>query len=119
MHGKDTSIPKGTEITAYVNGDMKLDLAKFQPAQPTPATAAVNPAPATAAQVQLQVTSTPDGADIEIDGGFVGDTPSTVGVAPGQRQLSVKKTGFKTWERKITVSSGQVNVNAVLESESK
>ena len=32
MHGKDISIPKGTEITAYVNGDMKLDIAKFQPA---------------------------------------------------------------------------------------
>jgi hypothetical protein len=119
MHGKDTSIPKGTEITAYVNGDMKLDLAKFQPAQPTPASASVNPAPATAAQVQLQVTSTPDGADIEIDSGFVGDTPSTVGIAPGQHQLSVKKAGFKPWERKITVSSGQVNVNAVLEPESK
>ena len=25
MHGKDTSIPKGTEITAYVNGEIKLD----------------------------------------------------------------------------------------------
>src|SRR5260370_1601480 len=34
MHGKDISIPKGTEITAYVNGDMKLDIAKFQPAAP-------------------------------------------------------------------------------------
>src|SRR3979490_1413413 len=32
MHGKDISIPKGTEITAYVNGDMKLDIAKFQSA---------------------------------------------------------------------------------------
>lgn len=32
MHGKDISIPKGTEITAYVNGDMKLDMAKFQSA---------------------------------------------------------------------------------------
>jgi hypothetical protein len=29
MHDKDISIPKGTEITAYVNGDMKLDMAKF------------------------------------------------------------------------------------------
>jgi hypothetical protein len=76
-------------------------------------------AAATDAQAQLQVTSTPDGADIEIDGGFVGDTPSTVGVAPGQHQLSVKKTGFKPWERKITVSNGHVNVNAVLEPESK
>lgn len=122
MHGKDISIPKGTEITAYVNGDMKLDLARFQPVQPasaTPAVAAVSSVPAPSAQVQLQVTSTPGGADIEIDGGFVGDTPSTVGVASGQHQLSVKKAGFKAWERKITVSSGQVNVNAVLEPEAK
>jgi hypothetical protein len=29
MHGKDTTIPKGTEITAYVNGEIKLDSAKF------------------------------------------------------------------------------------------
>jgi hypothetical protein len=75
----------------------------------------VTPVSAPAAQAQLQVASTPDGADIEIDGGFVGNTPSTVGVAPGQHQLSVKKSGFKPWERKITVSSGQVNVNATLE----
>jgi hypothetical protein len=74
-----------------------------------------SPVPATVAQAQLQVTSTPDGADIEIDGGFVGNTPSTIGVAPGQHQLSVKKAGFKPWERRITVSSGQVNVNAALE----
>ncbi|MGO9126205.1 MAG: PEGA domain-containing protein [Terriglobales bacterium] len=72
-----------------------------------------------AAAAQLQVTSTPDAADIEIDGSFVGNTPSTVGVAAGQHQISVKKSGFKPWERKITVSSGQVNVNAVLEAESK
>ena len=31
MHGKDVTIPKGTEITAYVNGDIKLDRQKFQP----------------------------------------------------------------------------------------
>ena len=31
MHGKDTTIPKGTEITAYVNGTMPLDAAKFTP----------------------------------------------------------------------------------------
>ncbi len=29
MKGKDISIPKGTEITAYVNGDISLDPAKF------------------------------------------------------------------------------------------
>src|SRR6202795_206030 len=29
MHGKYISIPKGTEITAYVNGDVNLDIRKF------------------------------------------------------------------------------------------
>ncbi len=36
MHGKDITIPKGTEITAYVNGDMQLNRAKFQSAQSEP-----------------------------------------------------------------------------------
>lgn len=31
MHGKDTTIPKGTEMTAYTNGEIKLDPAKFAP----------------------------------------------------------------------------------------
>jgi hypothetical protein len=29
MHGKDTVIPKDTEITAYVNGEVKLDQRKL------------------------------------------------------------------------------------------
>ena len=29
MHGKDITIPKGTEITAYVNGWVPLNPAKF------------------------------------------------------------------------------------------
>jgi len=29
VHGKDITIPKGTEITAYVNGDVKLDSGQF------------------------------------------------------------------------------------------
>jgi hypothetical protein len=30
MHGKDTMMPKGTEITAYVDGEIKLDGEKFR-----------------------------------------------------------------------------------------
>src|SRR2546430_10726580 len=117
MHGKDISIPKGTEITAYVNGDMQLDRAKFQSAQSVtvPAAAAATAATASAvaspnpdqtAGAQLEGSSTPSGAEIEIDGNFVGSTPSTVGVIAGQHQLAVKKNGFKTWETKVSVSSG-------------
>lgn len=37
IHGKDITIPKGTEVTAFVSGDMKLDMAKFAPVAPVDA----------------------------------------------------------------------------------
>jgi hypothetical protein len=121
MHGKDISIPKGTEITAYVNGDMKLDLAKFQtaaPASDVAQSAAANGAPENKASVsaKLQMGSDPPGADIEVDGSFVGNTPSDVQVAEGDHTVTVKKTGFKDWERKLKVTGGSsVHLNAELE----
>jgi hypothetical protein len=141
MHGKDVTIPKGTEVTAYISGDVKLDPATFQPAPlvpaapPVPTTQQVPPSlPAATpsagptdttpvsldqgAAAELEVCSTPDGADIEIDGNFVGSTPSTVGVVAGPHQLSVNKAGFKPWERKITVSSGHIKIDATLEAQS-
>jgi hypothetical protein len=45
MHGKDTTIPKGTEITAYTNGEIKLDAAKFASGEGT-ASRAMPPAAA-------------------------------------------------------------------------
>jgi hypothetical protein len=88
---------------------------------PAAATTTGTPAPPPIApqQAQLQISSDPSGADIEIDGNYVGSTPSNVGATPGQHQISLKKSGFKPWERKITVSTGQVNVNASLEPEPK
>ncbi|HET9307302.1 MAG TPA: PEGA domain-containing protein [Candidatus Sulfotelmatobacter sp.] len=114
MHGKDISIPKGTEVTAYINGDMKLDIAKFQPNAPAQQIAAVVSPSSTSAKLQLE--SNPSGADIEVDGGFVGNTPSDVQVAEGDHTVAVKKAGFKDWERKMKVSGGSsVHLNAELE----
>jgi hypothetical protein len=122
MHGQDTTIPKGTEITAYVNGDMKLDLAKFQAAQPSLNAASAQASGAVPAGTsnsktgaEMEFSSSPSGADIEVDGNFVGSTPSTVGVTAGSHQIVVKKTGFKPWERKIDVSSGHIKIDAALE----
>jgi hypothetical protein len=54
-----------------------------------------------------------------LDGSFIGNTPSTIGVSPGDHTISVKKKGYKTWERKIRVSSGKVSVFAELDAEVK
>lgn len=118
MHGKDISIPKGTEITAYVNGDVRMDIAKFQ--QPAPAatpTLSATATPATPSSLaKLQVESTPPGADIEVDGSFAGNTPSELQVSEGEHTVAVKKAGFKDWERKLKVSVGSsIHLSAELE----
>ncbi len=118
MHGKDISIPKGTEVTAYVNGDMKLDIAKFQvPSREQNAanSTSANPA-ASASSAKIQLESDPSGADIELDGNFVGNTPSDVQIGEGDHTVIVKKGGFKDWERKMKVSAGSsVHLSAQLE----
>jgi hypothetical protein len=65
----------------------------------------------------LNIESSVPGADIEIDGAFVGNTPSTVAVATGSHQIAVKKKGFIDWNRKLNVTGGTVNLSAELEQE--
>ena len=133
MHGKDITIPEGTEITAYINGDMKLDLAKFTspassapiaaPAVATALAAKAEPASNPAAvdsiageKASVDVKSTPDGAEITVDGWFVGNAPSTLKLGAGQHAISVSAAGFKAWERKVALTPGSsVTLNATLE----
>ncbi|HXU39954.1 MAG TPA: PEGA domain-containing protein [Blastocatellia bacterium] len=119
MHGKDITIPKGTEITSYINGDTALDPAKFAPKVAT-ADAAKESAPVaapTAAEPStIVIKSTPDGADITVDGKFVGSTPSTLKLAIGEHTITIEKSGFKLWTRAMTVSTaGSVNIDATLD----
>jgi type II secretory pathway predicted ATPase ExeA len=69
------------------------------------------------AQASVSIDSSPSGADIEIDGAFVGNTPSTVSIAPGSHRITVNKKGFTGWGRTLSVSSGTVHLNAELEQE--
>jgi len=115
MHGKDINIPKGTEITAYTMGNISLAKAKFQESvqpQATAVAASVVDPPTTVA-----ISSTPPSADVEVDGKFVGNTPSSVSLSAGEHTVKITKKGFKPWERKLTVSGGSANVNAELEEE--
>ena len=109
VKGKDITIPKGTEVMAFVQGDMKLDLASMS------APAAVPGVAQGAAMASLTVDSTVTGADIQVDGNFVGSTPSTVSVAPGQHTISVTKKGYAEWSRMMNVSGSGVRLSAELE----
>ncbi len=80
-----------------------------------PAPAIVEVASKVAIAPKINVASTPDGADIEIDGSFVGNTPSIVELAAGEHVVVVKKSGYKSWERKLKVTGGEVKLTAELE----
>jgi len=66
---------------------------------------------------KLSLASTPDGADVEVDGEFVGNTPSVLELDPGAHSVCMKKQGYKRWEKKITLAPGDVKVNAELQPE--
>jgi hypothetical protein len=60
---------------------------------------------------QLTVTSAAAGADIEIDGAFVGSAPSTLMIPAGVHRVTVR-AGGQVWEREMQVTGGQVTLHA-------
>jgi hypothetical protein len=109
MHGKDITFPKGTDVPTFINGEMKLDPAKFQQAERGSTQPNV-----TAATSNLTISSTPVGADIYVDQNFVGNTPSTVNAPSGKHSITVRKAGFQDWVREMTLSGGTINLAAEL-----
>lgn len=103
--------------------EILADKAKALAAQTAPIAqpvqvAAVAPTPApVAAQASVSIDSSPAGADIEIDGAFVGDTPSSVNLPPGSHDIAVKKKGFADWSKKLNVTGGSIHLNAELQAE--
>jgi len=68
------------------------------------------------AKAKLEIQSEPNGADIEVDGAFMGNTPSVLELPPGEHVVRVKKSGYKTWERKLKLTGGSVKLNPQLEA---
>ena len=88
-----------------------------QPAQvPASAVQTSGPSVTTDDAVKCSFSSTPAGAEISVDGKFVGSTPSVVSLSAGGHALEVSLPGFATWKRQLTVSAGtEITVNAILE----
>jgi hypothetical protein len=107
VRGKDVTIPAGSEITAFVDGDMPLDMAHFTTRSSASATAT--------REASVSIDSSPSGADIEVDDAFVGVTPATVTLPAGTHQVSVHKKGFPNWTRSLNVVGSSINISADLD----
>ncbi|MFW6006268.1 MAG: PEGA domain-containing protein [Candidatus Bipolaricaulota bacterium] len=51
----------------------------------------------------LTVDSSPGGAEVYVDGKFVGKTPETVSVEPGTREVTLKRSNYEHWSTTISV----------------
>jgi hypothetical protein len=69
--------------------------------------------PAAAATATVAVTANVTGADIEIDGAFVGSAPATLQLSAGMHKITIKQ-GASTWQRDLQVTGGNVNIAATL-----
>jgi hypothetical protein len=65
-----------------------------------------------AAVASISVDASASNCDIEVDGNFMGNTPSTINLSPGKHEIVVKKTGYQDWSRSMMVATGTVRLNA-------
>ncbi len=117
LGGKDVTIPKGTKFNTYVDGDQEIT-----PGGPTAAREAPPVAqsvtPTSGEPSTVVVKSTPNGADIIVDGKFVGSTPSTLQLTPGDHAVVIEKPGHRQWHRTMSVNPGGIiTIDATLEAE--
>lgn len=63
----------------------------------------------------IDLVSSPTGADISVDGEFVGNAPAKLHLKPGKYKIKVTMVGYKEWSREITALAGsQVTLAAAL-----
>jgi hypothetical protein len=61
------------------------------------------------------VASDPLGAEIWVDGKFVGQTPSTIPLPVGSHRVEVKAAGVQIWSRDLDVlKDSQITLHPVL-----
>jgi hypothetical protein len=66
---------------------------------------------------KVSVRSDPAGAEILLDGKFVGNTPGNLQLVPGTYNLSVRLQGYEPWQRELSVIPGsEAGVQAKLEA---
>jgi hypothetical protein len=109
MRGKDINIVKGTVIVGYIDGDREITTAASNGGSSVAQTAL-------SSSCEINFKSEPEGADITVDGKYVGSTPSTIRVAFGDHAIAVQKAHFSPWTRSMSVSAeASINVAATLE----
>jgi hypothetical protein len=71
-----------------------------------------------ASTAKVMVSSEPTGADIYVDGDFMGNTPSLIELPAGSHTIRVEAKGQKPWSRTVSLTAGsKVTLQAALDAE--
>ncbi len=134
---KNVTFPRGTEITAYVDGDIILARDRFVngavllpvavaqslPVRAAPAPSAAAPPPQAAAPapspraatllpgglVEMAFTSNPPGAKVSMYGTPIGRTPFTAKLQPGTYKVIFSASGFPDLTENVSVGPRQLS----------
>jgi len=110
--GAPAPAPAATESTSAPTAQVAPTAAPAAPAHPGQESVP--------GQVRCNFTSTPSGAEISLDGKYVGSTPSAISVSPGGHTVVFSMPGFAQWTRELSVAPGSdLTVNAILQKVKK
>jgi hypothetical protein len=100
----------------FVPVGVKAEVTKDQEEERAGNGKAAESAPAAQTKGAVNVSSNPTGADVMVDGSFVGNSPAALKLDAGKHTITVKSPGYKDWSREITVEAGsEVQLTANLE----
>jgi PEGA domain. len=70
--------------------------------------------PPAAVNTVVDINSDPATADIEIDGRFSGQTPSTVELKEGDHRIIITKQGYLAWQKTLSTKGGKLRIAPTL-----
>src|SRR4051812_17844801 len=99
IKGKDVTINRGVIFDTFTDKDHTLVTAAASNGPKAPA------ASAGSGSASVSIISNATGADIEIDGVYVGSTPTTLSLSAGSHQVAIR-IGNAVWQRTLQVNAG-------------
>ena len=106
------------EPTSRGEGKVVETIGKDGPMRPAPAAELLsdNAVESPAETGTIEFASDPSGADIYVDGKFMGQTPATIRLGSGSHHIELTSPGRQIWARDLDVlKDSQVTVHPVLE----
>ena len=101
--GNDITINRGVSFDVFTDANRTISREVGQTMPVSPAVPTYT-APSEAS-AKISIVSAIVGADVEIDGMFNGNVPTTISLPNGQHRVVVKQ-GAKSWQRTLHVSDG-------------